>query len=393
MKKLPFILICILLYGGGVLVGLSSIPQIVSRSPFFVVNQMQQFRACEFSSVRSTYISSDKEQCYIKTLVSMVKRFGVRNAIDVFRMYVATPEGVFLTGQRCHALAHEVGNTAVRQGVSPHTLLTECKGMCDTSISFQTVGGLDLGCLNGAGHSWVLLDATVLEVAKNCLDPDVDTDAQDGCFHGIGHGLTEKYNGIIPLAIDECRTLPLSRARFQCAHAIFMEKQSKLVKGNEMIDPYLYCLTLPPEMATSCFEFAGYISYSQTKNVSVALNHCRNAPADTKRLCLERVGESLYEERFAQEDVSDCFGSVDTDSAHRCLYGYIRASIDHINDAYGTFALASCTKLPKDQQREQCYLYAGQVMSVRYGKDKWATACGTIPEERFRLLCLQGETP
>lgn len=355
--------------------------------PYFL---QKNFAACDSIPMENIFEGSKRQRCYTEASVNIVRLYGMRTAVETVREYRANSHNTPLEGQRCHALAHEIGNAAARENTNAHTILVSCQNMCNQPSDTQSVEGLDLGCMNGAAHTWVLLSQNVETVADSCNDSQVPQEVREGCFHGIGHGLSELYGGDVIAEVNECKRLPTDRARYQCAHAVFMEKQALLTKNGLPVDPTLYCGSLPTEMSPSCYEFAGFIEYSSRRDVTRALATCRFVPDGMKSVCRERVGESLYLSRQKSGDVGFCEVAEGVE-ARDCILGFVRGSVDTVNDVYGNSALTSCGVLAQIY-KNGCYGSVGQIVRDRYGDKKRQLSCTTIQNSIYQTACLSNES-
>lgn len=385
------IILVIAIFASGTLVGAGKVSFFTLHSPFISKFLQSRLAVCEKLPAAYVFDGSDKDHCYVTALVTMVRQYGLAVTAGTLRGYMSTNTGHYLQGQRCHAFGHEMGNEAVRSGISPHELFTQCIGMCSVASGTNTIEGLDLGCMNGAAHTWVLLNPDIREVEKICDDPTISQDIREGCYHGIGHGLSERYGGDVIREIDACKTLVNGRAQYQCAHAVFMEKQALLTHDGLPVNPSSYCLTLPTDMEPSCFEFAGFMEYSLTGgDVPQSLAVCDRVPSDMQSLCRNRVGQSAYLVRQHSQDVLSCL-VADVIKRNDCMDGFVQVSIDTVNDVYGDHAFPSCALLPSMYQN-RCYMKVGQVLRDRDGQSLRVSACHTVPDPEHQKACLS-DTP
>lgn len=347
-----------------------------------------EFEICDANPLVQPFESSERFSCFRKSIVAIVKRYGLRIGVEVVKEYAATENGTYLQGQRCHALAHEVGNAAARMGVPSEALMKDCVGMCVDSQSATTVTGMDLGCLNGAAHTWVLLQPDIRLVSKKCAIQGVSDDVADGCYHGLGHGLSELYGDDIKKEIQECEKIPVAHGRYQCAHAVFMEKTALFTTSKNIVfDPVSYCQTLPKEIKDSCDEFTGFLVYSQKRDVNNAFDSCKFAADFIRPQCLNRIGEAVYKSTLSADAILGCMNALSYTDKKLCVTGFVRASIDTVNDAFGATALAACQSLP-EEFRQVCFGDAGKILQLRYGAGIRVLACNTIRTDEARLACI-----
>jgi hypothetical protein len=340
------------------------------------------FFACESLSDETVYTGSQKQVCYTKAVISLVKDRGLQKAVHAIKSYQATTHGGHMSGMRCHALAHDVGNAAAQRGEAPASLLTSCVGMC-VGDAAESIDGLDFGCFNGAAHRWVLMGNSLDEIAKKCEFAPRD-DVKEACFHGIGHGLSERYGSAFTIAIDQCRLLRDPRDRFQCAHAVFMEQPSIRATSVFPDDPRTYCDSLVVEMRGSCYEFIGYMVFGKTDDIAHAFSMCDSVPEQFATSCRQRAGESLYLRATETNKILECekvFVGV-----HECVEGFVRATIDHVNDTEGSDGLSACTSLQAPLQA-QCISYAAEILTLRYGSEVRDRFCEKIQNIELKHIC------
>jgi hypothetical protein len=287
-------------------------------------------------------------------------------------------------------MAHVVGESAAAMGATPSEILTQCVGLCTVASDAIPVEGLDLGCINGAAHTWVLRSEHIEQASQYCQFASIDESVRDGCFHGLGHGLSERYQGNLTLEIEECAKLPTDRGRFQCAHAVFMESQVLPLSRSIPMLPTEYCHTLVPEIAKSCYEFAGFMEHGQRQDVSRALHTCNQVPQDQMDSCSTRVGESIYLLRRNVSDIASCLVASESQSK-ACLTGFISRTIDTIDDRYGDQAFLACQSFAAEQ-KTQCFAMAGNILQERYGLKIKERSCLSISGQEERFAC-QGGLP
>lgn len=347
--------------------------------------------ACENFSHTNAFEGSPQQRCYNKELVSMVRTYGIASTIAALRSYIKTPKGNFLQGMRCHALAHEIGNAAARSGMPSDVLMTQCIGLCDFGQGRNPIQGIDLGCLNGAGHTWVLLNSNIQVAFGKCAVPSIPEDIRQGCYHGIGHGLSEKYGVDLVGAISQCLLLPNAEARYQCAHAIFMAPRQALPDGNGSFDLAAYCKTLPGKVGASCFEFSGFMKFTSQFNAFDALQICDSVPDSIQVQCRNRVGEAMYSMRHDTRDIQKCDDGV-AKHANNCIEGFVRTVVDTVNDTHGDLAVLACDALSADLQKH-CYGDVGITLFSRYGDKIRQDTCRTIADPKNIQICLKSVTP
>lgn len=345
-----------------------------------------KFIACEQFPPTNLFESSPAQRCYNRELVAMVKSYGIRSTISALRAYMKTPKGSYLQGMRCHALAHEIGNAAARFGTPSDVLMTQCIGLCEFGQGRNPITGLDLGCMNGAGHTWVLLNANIQDAFGKCAVPSIPEDIRQGCYHGIGHGLSERYGADMVGGISQCLLLPNKDARYQCAHAIFMAPRQDFLISNGKFDLIAYCKTLSDKVQASCFEFSGFMTFTSQSSALDALEICDAVPADLQSHCRNRVGEAMYSIHHDTQDIQKCdVGKMV--QTNDCVAGFVRTVIDTVNDTQGNLGVQSCAVLPQELQ-SHCYEVVGMTLFSRYGDRVRQETCKSITNDTFAQKCI-----
>lgn len=346
-----------------------------------------QLSSCSELPVVSIFEGSPQQRCYNKTLVAMVRSYGISSTISALKSYMKTPKGNFLQGMRCHALAHEIGNAAARFGTPSDVLMTQCIGLCDFGSGRNPIVGLDLGCMNGAGHTWVLLNANIQDAFGKCAVPSIPENVRQGCYHGIGHGLSERYGDDLTGAISQCLLLPNKEAKYQCAHAIFMAPRQTSTMTNGSFDLIGYCRTLSDQVQASCFEFSGFMIFSSGKNAKEAMRVCDKTPEALQVQCRNRVGEAMYTLHKNPSDIQACSEGV-TGFANDCVTGFVRTVIDTVNDTRGDLAIQACSALP-EQLQYRCFEVVGVTLFLRYGEGVRQETCKKIISPTYVQACLK----
>lgn len=346
--------------------------------------------SCENDETTNTFDGSPRQRCYNRELVSMVRSYGIASTIRSLKSYMKTPQGTYLQGMRCHAMAHEIGNAAAQSGMPSDVLMTQCIGLCDIGEGRNPVEGIDLGCMNGAGHTWVLMSADIQDAFAKCAIPSIPDAVKEGCYHGIGHGLHERYGADIKSAVSQCLLLPNKEARYQCAHAVFMERQPTSFTRHIPFDLVLYCRELPTEVGTSCFEFIGFMQYSYTHDAYQALRICDAVLESMQSGCRNRVGEAIY---TLNDDIVDVHQCADASAmyANDCVTGFTRTIIDDVNDTRGNRAIRACETLPEGLQ-SHCYAVIGETLLARYGEGIRRRTCGVISSPTYMDICMKAPT-
>jgi hypothetical protein len=368
----------------GLIVGLGKTPfrfhtQVL---PLFLQSTLAQ---CEREDVGMEYFESVFERCYTQQLVKLIKQYGLAMAIQTFSRYMESPKGASLSGQRCHALAHEIGNTAAKTGEDPHTIFTQCKDMCSTLENPEIILGIDLGCMNGAAHTWVLLSRSFEEAIQKCDDRTVSQEVREGCYHGLGHGLYEQFGGDVIPAVSNCLTITDPKGQYQCSHAIFMERPQGKGSGLPQ-DVGSYCASLPQSVSPSCFAFAGAMEYLRSGDIHRAQTWCRRNDNVAPEECLLRTGEALYISAYDPADIARCFVGNNQDQV--CTQGFLRAAANTVRDVFGNEAMRACSFVPQGSWKNCVQQVIDQVTNL-YGKDVATALCAALETEVERKACME----
>jgi hypothetical protein len=262
--------------------------------------------------------------------------------------------------------------------------MNQCSGLCNLGQGIDPIEGIDLGCMNGAGHTWVLMSPTIMDAFAKCAVPSIPENVRQGCYHGIGHGLRERYGADMQTAVSQCLLLPNDEAKYQCSHAIFMEPPLGASSGIST-NLLTFCNELPVQVGESCFEFIGSMEYARTRDTHVAIEICDRVPTPFQLRCRYRVGEILYVSRLAVVDIQYCM-NMNINQSMGCIRGFIRTTIDEVNDIHGDHAIHACAALPEASQK-YCYSVTGEILLLRYGESIRQRACKTIASNEFSQAC------
>src|SRR5690348_168407 len=83
-------------------------------TPYILTSVLEECSTQEKSAV---FESSPVQHCYNQAVTTWVKTFGLSPTVAAIKRFRNTSQDFPLEGQRCHALAHEVGNAAARIGM------------------------------------------------------------------------------------------------------------------------------------------------------------------------------------------------------------------------------------------------------------------------------------
>lgn len=250
-------------------------------------NKDVSFKKCENIPMKGDFMSSSKYGCYLNSLRKSVKLYGFVKTAQAFDQYINQTDQVDIRGA-CHSWAHELGETAVRDGASGNEIINYCVHTC-----------LD-GCFNGAGHAYVATHSDLSDVNNFCNPENmqVDNKKKDTCFHGIGHGLVDIFGTNIAKDIGYCDLITDKEGKAQCSHAIFMMFNSLPISRiqvdeipENMVD---FCDRLNPSYQNYCYDFSGYLTYGKTKDIKKAFINCNGVPDKNRLECFRRIGDILY---------------------------------------------------------------------------------------------------
>lgn len=287
----------------------------------------QNLIACEEHELDQTnFERSQRYTCYLKTIDQAIRVHGLSSMIQAFTQYQSTEAGTVLRGARCHSIGHLIGEVAVDKGIEPEILLRECTTVCPYDTN-SGVEGVDLGCLNGAAHAFLLSSQSVNQAQEYCATQSDDPEVEAGCFHGVGHGIAELVQFNISKGLEKCSQLTGEVAQYQCGHAVLMEPLMVEYSPLQTVpnDVVVFCESVPDIYKKSCHEFAGFLTFVRTADVFQATEVCSQVPSLYAKECFFRLGEvATFRYGLQSPDLADsCQVVQGLENQKACIQGVV----------------------------------------------------------------------
>lgn len=325
-------------------------------------------------------MSSSKYRCYLESLRESVKVYGFVKSAQAFDQYINQTDHTDIKGA-CHSWAHELGESAIRNGASGADIINSCVHTC-----------LD-GCFNGAGHGYVVSHPNLSGVNDFCSPAgiSIDNKKKDTCFHGIGHGLVDVLRTDIEKVIKDCNYINDQEGRAQCGHAIFMVFNSipiSRIDVNGIPENIVnFCKNLDIAYQSYCYDFSGYLTYGKTKDVKKAFVDCNSVPTKNRLECFRRIGDILYlmdPHREAGLIAQQCESKVSEEFLW-CSLGIAKLLITDANTPPEK-SFQVCSPF-NGEQKLSCYREIGEGFESQRSRKDRETYCGRL-EGQFSKACL-----
>lgn len=128
-----------------------------------------------------------------------------------------------------HAVAHALGRYAIAHANGDPRVFGECRE------SFQA--GCYHGVLEGYFATRPQVDsATIRPLCASLLAPGSAPLLMRECAHGLGHGLTGRFNGDIHDALRACEILEGAAEQRECFDGVFMENVARAMQPSPVAD-------------------------------------------------------------------------------------------------------------------------------------------------------------
>lgn len=242
----------------------------------------QMMHACDFDSERVKI-----SQCVQRALATSLPRWGIGALVEVATRFQVQADRSSIAVERCHDIQHQIGKTAVFDGVPMREILGACTELCQA------------GCFHG-----VALGLAAKGKFKGdsflqfCFDKELPPIKRKECVHGMGHAvaLLGLYDPHVSLSYCD---MYAPSDRELCGNGVFME----LYDGTEY--NYSPLQDGPMEHASWCTQFDapydevcasqyGYFVYSKTTSLENAIASCYAQSTPYQYDCIVFLGKKLY---------------------------------------------------------------------------------------------------
>jgi hypothetical protein len=320
--------------------------------------------------------------CFKNAIVADLKSLGIKSTLselDSLNNSNATVR------QYCHSLVHDLGREAYEQTAGN-------LGKIFTEGTTTCWSGFYHGALERAFGKTTDLAKTAQGIctSENGVS---GTFLNYQCLHGLGHGLSARFDNEIFSALAVCEQLDSEYSQKSCYGGVFMENyvadginhQIRYVSAEDPIAP---CNKVSEKFKYNCYQLVSIqILRLNSYNFEDAFKTCEKSDLNYINVCYQSVGRDVAGyvaedwDRAVQycalgnsEAQRACIASVSTDSV------YSRAS--------GKNAKVFCQKV-KLELKKNCYEAAGQSLAVVFSdKKKRIEACESY-ERDYVKFCKQ----
>ncbi len=334
------------------------------------------------AQVTSACKTNQTYDCYKKAFVASIKGGDIKGSLVALTTLNDENQTV---KQFCHSLAHDLGRTAY----------DEVKGDLGKIFKDGTTACWS-GFYHGALEKAFSHSKDLAQTARDICTADHGVSGSFltyQCLHGLGHGLSARFDNEIYSALNICEQLETTYEQDSCYGGVFMEiyvadginHKTKYVDTNDPIAP---CNKVDTKFKYNCYQLVSIqILKLNSYNFGEAFKTCDNSDTGYIEVCYQSVGRDIsgyVSENYDQaldycatgnltaEKI--CVMAVSTDSV------YSRSAPDN--------AKIICTKA-KDYLKEACYQAAGSSIQVLYDdKSKRLEAC-QLYEKKYQMICKQ----
>ncbi|MCP6719995.1 MAG: hypothetical protein KJI72_01535 [Patescibacteria group bacterium] len=347
---------------------------------------------CEYGS------ENEKARCFDERIKTAVKVEGVGAAFKLFaKLYESgsAPES-------CHWTGHLIGEEAYH----------EYKQGKDVPVTSEA---------NYCGYAFyhgfletLLRDNPDIEWARSFCKyvlEKVGPDAQDNCFHGIGHGFTEdppdprlhgNARGYLKPGLEVCEYLygDTENKWEICATGVYTVLAGFMWDGKyefslDPKDPFAFCRAQPERYHIACYgEFAPRLDSATNWDVSKLPQHIKNIDNPDLRKFVVRVAAGVMMQRdIAKYDLTNYIQGCRTLKGNlplACLggvsWGLVMSSEPGREHVYALRFCGSGTL--NEEERGTCYREALLQLKRSLTPEKLKPVCESV-DEKYRTYCIK----
>lgn len=348
----------------------------------------------------------------VAAIFGIASEQGVSVALDHLQELAADDDEIRARG---HGIAHAIGRYAIQNNGYDATVFGECREI------FQS------GCYHGVLEAYFEgrpdVDAeTVAELCSSMVADGRPPIEAIECAHGLGHGLTVRFDFDLGTALERCEFLELETARQECFDGVFMENavhgmQPRVAGAGDMQDGHgdhamgegqasnsntdrMYRgMFRPDDLTYPCGEFGDRYQracWAYQYMVVLRLNGddfvagfdaCDSGPAAGTESCYLGLGKRIgWEYEESDEELIGACSQGDPAQFDACLRGAMEYFMDTEFDAGRASQL--CGAAPGDS-REPCFRALGsRVGLVTTDRAETETICRVAGDHA--AACLAG---
>lgn len=318
----------------------------------------------------------------VASIFGIAGEVGVSAALDRLQELAANDDAIRVRG---HGIAHAVGRYAIQNNGYDARVFGECREI------FQS--GCYHGVLEGYFEGKPEVDAqTVADLCGSLVADGRPAIEAVECAHGLGHGLTVRFDFNLGSALERCEYLELEQARQECFDGVFMENavhgmQPRSARGatghvdhgdhatngiapsmgdmGRMYrgmfrpdDPSYPCGEFGDRYQRACWAYQYMIVLRLNGDDFVAaFDACDSGPAAGRGSCYLGLGKRIaWEHDESDEDLIGACKQGESEHVDDCFRGAVEYFMDTEFDAGR--AMEFCTAVPAGS-RELCFRTLG----------------------------------
>lgn len=233
--------------------------------------------------------ATDKQQCYERYFSAVTQNRGATTALDELE---ETNQTDAFAKASCHELVHEIGRSALRK----YGTVAESAKYADELCWSGYFHGVMQAYMSGFDDS--TLSAEMPRICDDQAKKRYNFDHYN-CVHGLGHGLTIRFDQDVFKSLEYCQILSDSWERASCYGGVFMQnvvadgKYHKAValKTDDLIYP---CNAIKEDQKEQCFLMqTSYILKQLQQDYRKAFEICEGVEAPYVSTCYRSMGRDI----------------------------------------------------------------------------------------------------
>lgn len=301
--------------------------------------------------------NSNSNDCYTDNLKEVLHKDGIKTALTSLADLTKVNTTV---NNYCHSFAHVLGREAYDQtGGDIGKIFTEGNTTCWS------------GFIHGALEKAF---SKSTDLAQTANDLCTEKHGVKGsflyyqCLHGLGHGLSARYNNEIYLALGICEKLADSYQQNSCYGGVFMENYAAdninhKTKYTDSLDPIAPCNKVEEKFKYNCYQLVSIqILRLNSYNFAQAFQTCEKSEGAYLDVCYQSVGRDVsgYNAEDPTKSLADCaLGNLRAEE--QCIRAVAMDSV--YSKASANFVGTTCSQA-KEILKTACYQAAGSGISA-----------------------------
>lgn len=318
--------------------------------------------------------------CYKKEFVSLIKNSGIKPVLVALASLNNSNQVV---RQYCHSLAHDLGRTA-------YDLTDGDFGQIFTKGDTTCWSGFFHGALEKAFKNSTNLAKTARSICTT-KHKVVGSFLTYQCLHGLGHGLSARFDNEIFSALHVCEALETSYEQNSCFGGVFMENYvadgiNHQTRYTDVTDTLAPCNKVADKYKFNCYQLVSIqILKVNGYDFASAFKTCQRADSAYVEICYQSVGRDIagYTAENYDQALADC--SLGNETAERiCVMAVATDSVYSRSSPNNAQIICSKTKL---NLKAACYEAAGASIAVLYDERNKKIAACNLYDSSYQITC------